>query len=293
MDRSLADTAAAEQVFFPSYVRQGKDQCTFEMTLSAKHHWMLREHRIGQFSALPATGFLELAFAACRLYFHWFAIEITKLTISQPLLMQPDEEAKLRILFTGDADQATFSITCLRSDGNSAVHVTGTAARVVGNTDLKFDVAACKTVYQTMASHEQQTGVATDAHVAYQLAFGRRWLDVYRQVWRSADKGIALLSLDPAFVSDVDTYLLHPALLDVAITLLLDNPMLAPFQFRSIRHYRPLPAQYYCHATSRSAAGGIETDIVIADVEGNILLEIDKYYLLEVSEDQLTSMTGN
>lgn len=292
MELLPGDTTLETQGFFQTYVRRGKDQCEFELSLSAKRHWMLHEHRIGELVALPATGFVELILAACRLYFHWSMIEVTKLTICQPLLMQEDEEGILKILFTGNEDQSTFSVTFSRTGSDVVEHVTGMAKMITAQIGERMDIERHIAAYQSVDFKEQQEEKPGYPETSYQLKFGRRWTDVHRQLWRGEESGIAWLMLAPDFEEDIKTYAVHPALLDVAITLLLDSAMLAPFQFKSIRYYHPLPAQYYCHATLHPAAGGVETDIIITDRDGNILLEIEKYYLLEVSENQLTSITG-
>src|SRR5262249_10775142 len=103
---------------------------------------------------------------------------------------------------------------------------------------------------------------------------------------------VALLELPEAFAADVETYKLHPALLDranfTAKVFLAAEGLHLPMSYRGLRIKRPLPSKVYAYARYKPNGDPLfETitfDVILMDEDGVELVEVDEFSQKRVRE---------
>ena len=107
---------------------------------------------------------------------------------------------------------------------------------------------------------------------------------------------MAELQLDPRFVSDCSTFLMHPALLDLATGCALyltdgyesSADLHLPLSYKRICVYRPFPSRMYSHKRARQENvlhGEVETfDITLFDEQDEVLAEIEGFAMRRIKD---------
>jgi polyketide synthase PksJ len=104
---------------------------------------------------------------------------------------------------------------------------------------------------------------------------------------------LSYLELPSEFCSDLDSYKVHPALLDIATSagaflIAQDAQSYLPFSYKRLIVKKPLTQKLYSHFRRRSSSGANEEmmtfDIVIMDHEGHELVEIEEFAVKRVGE---------
>jgi hypothetical protein len=120
------------------------------------------------------------------------------------------------------------------------------------------------------------------------MEFGPRWQNLV-QVRFGRNQGLAFIQLPEAFKDDLDTFALHPALLDSATGFVaVRTPAhYLPFSYRRVRILRPLgPCAYSYAGFEQSSVGGrerLQINLTIMDTDGVVQIEIEDYVLVKVA----------
>jgi len=102
-------------------------------------------------------------------------------------------------------------------------------------------------------------------------------------------EALAEVTLEEQFLADLSSYLIHPALLDVATGAAFyltedyehSNDLFLPIAYKRMRLYHSLPARFFSHIRARLPNGSrkeVETfDITLFDADGKVLAEIERF----------------
>ncbi|WP_084518178.1 type I polyketide synthase [Microtetraspora niveoalba] len=261
--------------------------------VSASTHWMLDEHRIGGVAVVPGTGHLEsvrAAVAACLPAPDAdHVVELRDVAFLEPFSVPDGATAQYRVELNGTAEGAEFRVTS-RAAGRSAVHVRGSAGwarpEPAAGIDAGAIVARCR---PRSAGHD---GAAAEGGRTSMLTFGPRWdaLDAHHV---GRDEELARIVAPEAAAADLDRWVLHPALLDVATAFGegRGEGSYLPLSYGQIVVRGPLPARFWSHL--RYADGGddvVSADLTLFDEDGRVLVEISDFVLRRVDRD---AVTGN
>ncbi|MEO1338640.1 MAG: polyketide synthase dehydratase domain-containing protein, partial [Myxococcota bacterium] len=127
------------------------------------------------------------------------------------------------------------------------------------------------------------------------LRFGPRWRVLRRAAFGSGE-AFAELSVPSTFVEDLETWKVHPALMDIATGFAMDlidgytgEQLWVPVSYRSIKVHGVLPSQVRSWVRNRGentqASGVAAFDITITDVDGNVLVEIEDFAIKRLDSD--------
>lgn len=258
--------------------------------VSATTHWLLDEHRIGQVPVVPGTGHLETARAAVAACLPApdadHVVELRDVAFLEPFSVPDGATAQYRVELTTSADGVEFRVVS-RTAGHSATHVRGSAAWVrsepAAGVDAPSIVARCRP-----SSAVRETGRTS------MLTFGPRW-DALGEHHVGQDEELARIVAPEAAMADLERWVLHPALLDVATAFGegRGEGSYLPLSYGRVLVRGPLPARFWSHL--RYADGGddvVSADLTLFDEDGRVLVEIGDFVLRRVNRDAVTGDLG-
>ncbi|MFC3528616.1 SDR family NAD(P)-dependent oxidoreductase [Paracoccus mangrovi] len=240
--------------------------------------WIIGGHRTASGQALmPGTGWIELIAEAAMESGLSLPFVIRELEFQRPVLVNDTALVTTRIGPEGDAMRVQI-LDDPQGEGNVSALV------------APLQEAEPAPLTPSGGWDQDGQGAALASAQERQMSFGPRW-KVLRRFRLNGDEGVAELSLAPEFAGDLDQgWLTHPALLDIATGWAMaliqgwtPDHLWVPMGYRSIRLYRPLPAQVISrirNAGENSDAQGVaQFDITLAAPDGTVCAEIRGFAL--------------
>ncbi len=267
------------------------EETVFASEMRVARRWLLDEHRLRDgVPLLPGTGFIELARAGFESPPEDRVVEIRDALFLAPFPLAEDEAREIRVELHRDAGSFAI-VSAADADDPTAVveHARGEIAytddHVPPVCDLEALRARCPRV-------EEVTGLRFQTH----LAFGPRW-EVLRRIHWGEGEALLALELPAAFAEDLDEYLLHPSLLDMATAgaqgLVPGNAeegdLYIPVSYGRLRLWRALERRIHSHVRWRGVPEGAGDDfaafdVAIVDEGGRTLVAIDDFVLKRIDD---------
>ncbi|MBW4592774.1 MAG: SDR family NAD(P)-dependent oxidoreductase [Brasilonema angustatum HA4187-MV1] len=293
----ISQTRQFKEVTHPLF-----DQCIIESPqqeiyvshLSVNKHWVLEEHRVRGKATLPGTAYLEMARAACENHAQDKTIEIREVYFLTPLVVGDDEEKEVRTLVKKQGDGFEFLIISQSNLGSEQwlEHARGEIVCLEPESLQKHDIKEIEA-----RCHEQEI-IFTQDHQPQSgyIECGLRWNN-FKQGKLGINEGLAIIELPEVFATDINSYQLHPALLDVAVSSLAtkfkDGAAYLPFYYKRLTIKRPLPTKVYSYIkyleNNQSQKEILKFNITIMDDQGTELVEIENFTLKKVDIDILST----
>jgi thioesterase domain-containing protein len=259
---------------------------TLATTFTRVRHWMLGEHVVkGGAALIPGTGFLELIRAGAADFGKERLLTLEGVAFERPFTVAEGDSRELFLSLTRTSDREAEAR--IFSDSAHVPHVTATVRFHAGPTPEDLDVDALRA--RLSARRIEVGGFLPQPF----MDFGPRWANVVR-VSFGADEALVELELPEAFTSDLASYELHPALLDMATggaQALVPgfNPerdFLVPLLYQKVSVYAALERRIASHVRLRSAATPdlAAFDVTISDSTGRVLVVIEGFTMKRVAE---------
>ena len=274
---------------FDQCIVEREEQALYITQFSVNKHWVLNEHRLMGKATFPGTAYLEMVRSAFENHVQTGAIELREVFLIKPLVVEEDEEKEVRTLLKKRGDGWEFSIIS-GLEAELATWQEHARGEVVA---LEAESSQIYNIEEIEANCNEREITATELEQASQKGdreFGPRW-EIFKQVKIGKNLGVAILELPEAFMADVNSYKLHPALLDGAINFLsaTDEGRYLPFSYHKLRIKEPLPAKVYSYMrTAKNQPFSKETlkfDVTIVDENGRELVEIEGYTLRKIAPE--------
>ncbi len=271
----------------------------YETRFSRATHWLLDEHRVRDGEALiPGTGYLEIvrtAFAHRSPAGTGDAVELSDVTFLSPFVVHEGQARDLRVhLRARGSDGYAFVVSGRAADAAAgepwSEHVRGVVARI--NVAPAAAVKPADVRARCQARH--QSGAQPPVH----LHFGPRWNNIVG-IDFGAREALVELALPQPFVGDLESFPLHPSVLDLATggaqTLVPgydeSRDFFVPASYERVRVFAPLPARVFSHVRLHDdEANGQDLavyDVTIVDADGRVLVEIDGFTMIRVRDKAL------
>jgi thioesterase domain-containing protein/NADP-dependent 3-hydroxy acid dehydrogenase YdfG len=274
------------------------DEIIYSSQFSCARHWLLDEHRFKAGDALvPGTGYIEMAVGG--LGFVNEGVELRDIFFLAPLSVAPNETREVRLRMKREGSSFRFSI--FSDEASGPEYANGEISRVKSTPPKKHDLAllAAKcNKREIVFGREQQTRQAT------YIDFGSRWRNLER-IHLGDGEGLAILELPAAYNSDLQTYIVHPALFDLATGAALylidkydsSDCLYLPFSYRRVSIFRRLPARIYSYIRSRKSNTSLDEvvtfDVTIVDEDGVPLIDIEEFSLRRIDHLSRVSQGHN
>lgn len=255
---------------------------TFMTSFGVATHWVVAEHRLKDGPALmPGFGYLEMVRAAWSEGAAPAPVEMTDVSFDFPFIVPDDAPKALAVTIETRGDTAAFVLTSTEDEVRTD-HAGGTIRRAAP-LDGRLDSAAIR----ARCTRGRQRFDDPEHHPF--LDFGPRWAAL-QSVEYGAGEALITLALAPSFEADLATFLLHPALVDMAAAgaqVVIDEyaPLeeaFVPVGCRRLRFSGGFPARATSHVVFKPGHGEHRRDIAlfdvrVADEQGRVFLEIDDF----------------
>ncbi|MBW4630836.1 MAG: SDR family NAD(P)-dependent oxidoreductase [Iphinoe sp. HA4291-MV1] len=293
----ISQTRQFKEVTHPLFdqcIVEGSQQEIYISHLSVNKHWVLKEHRVRGKATLPETAYLEIARAACENHAQDKTIEIREVYLLTPLIVGDDEEKEVCTLLKKQGDGFEFLIISQSNLGSEQwlEHARGEIVCLEPESPEKHDIKEIEA-----KCHEREIIFTQDHQPQSEyIEFGPRWNN-FKQGKLGINEGLASIELPKVFAADINSYQLHPALLDTAVSSLAgrfkDGAAYLPFYYKRLRIKRPLPTKVYSYMkyleNKQSQKEILKFNITIMDDQGTELVEIEDFTLKKVDIDILST----
>jgi acyl transferase domain-containing protein/NADPH:quinone reductase-like Zn-dependent oxidoreductase/acyl carrier protein len=291
--RHQTTPAAATATIHPWLERRRKSAgtTTFTTTFDRARQWVVGEHVTrGGDALMPGTGYLELARAAVATLADDPSLELSHVYFHAPFVVQPDEGRDLDVTIIPSADGYDW-----RVQSAAGTHASGKAYSVEAVPERRMDVSEVRDRCPRVERFDQ--GVSDQQF----MAFGPRWANLVECRYGD-EESLVSLALRAEFRSEVETFRLHPALLDMATggaqKLIAGFDPAAhfyvPFSYGRVLMLGALPSTIVSHVRLVPGTGdGLALfDVTIVDEQGRVLVEIVDFCMKRVGVDELVRGEG-
>jgi thioesterase domain-containing protein/acyl carrier protein len=252
------------------------------------------EHRFRRSGSglFPGTGYIEMILNAAREAIPVDLITIRDLHFKRPLEAAPGEPQRVRTELRRNGSEYVFTASAKTSEGWSEC----ASARVIPEGKVEKPAANLATIRRRCGDRSIVFAHRQNRLQETAFDFGPRWHTLDR-IDFGQQAALAAVELAPEFISDLDSYKVHPALLDMATAAAMflipgyenSRSVYVPMGYGRIRVQRPLPARCYSYLHPHqglSADSPIATfDAEILDDDGNLLIEISEFMLRRLDQD--------
>ncbi|MGF1737866.1 SDR family NAD(P)-dependent oxidoreductase [Photobacterium satsumensis] len=271
----------------------------YTMVLNPASEWLLSEHQINNMPTVPGTLYLELARAAF-VHHQQLApeamVELRDCFFTTPLQLSPGAKQHMVLALGEQSGEWVFDV----KDEAGHPHVFGKLAAVEQAEVKQRDLASIR---QRLAHHiSEGLSIGGDQNgESGAIMFGKHWQSV-EAVSYGGGEALIRLALKPDCRDDVEAFILHPALLDVATGptagycvpdhLAAEGALFLPASYGRMRVYRPLTESLYSHMRYQPAQSdndSVTLAIELLDSDGILLAEIEQFVLRRVSAEPLAN----
>jgi len=262
---------------------------TYSTNFSVATHWVLDDHRIVRQPIIPGTTYLEMVRAALALHAGDKTIELRDVYFLSALPVREDETKEVRAVIEKNGDGFEFRVISKAPSANGEVwqeYVMGKARLLEPEPPVRHDIKAL-----IEKCNDQEIIIADDNPIINYEDLGPRWQSL-KKVYLGRNELVAVLELPEAFAADVETYKLHPALLDranfTAKVFLAAEGLHLPLGYKGLRIKQALPGRVYAYAkykpTDDPLFETITFDVILMDENGLELVEVDEFSQKRVRE---------
>ncbi len=262
----------------------------FITRFSPENFWVLDEHRIMELPTLVGTTYLEMAREAFHTHADGQATVISDVIFITPLMMKDGEWREVRTELKPLGGGYEFVVKSKQPMGPESwqEHVLGKVSGEALSPRITHDIEAikarCTPVQSSNAPHGEEGGTAF-------MKFGPRWKS-FQQGFTGEGEALSHLKLDADFEGDLETLVLHPAMMDVATTTLIsgegEGGFYLPYSYKRLVVRAPLTRELYSHVRHagpiQANAEVITLHLSITDAEGRELVAIEGFTLKRVGE---------
>jgi len=308
--KTRRETKDIPHPLFDQCLHTDSQKALFVTYFNLEKHWVLNEHKIAESGngLVPGVTYMEMAREALEIYTGngikdgSGVVEISDVYFLNPLLVGEGEERETQFILEKLADNENQDKNSVYeflvqsrtnpTDNNWQKHAVGKIRWEDNHNPMtRHDIDDMKTRWQGIK--EEQPRQSKEARPQDRLLlFGPRWGSI-RSAQVEGKQGLALLELNEEFTDELESFKLHPALLDSATGFLfgyVGKIAYIPFAYKRLTMKAPLAAKMYSYGRVQEQGEvarkeSLKFDITIMDEQGKELVDIEEFTMLRVSED--------
>jgi acyl transferase domain-containing protein/acyl carrier protein len=262
------------------------------LTLSPSRNWQLDEHRVDGRAVLPATGHLDLVLSVFKQLYQvpdGHTVVLEQVTFAQPLAVPKPTEVRVRFV----VDNQRYRFTINSREGSAEPWLDHSSGYVSAGPAPEQSRRIVDVTEATALAEQEIPSIAMISTRLFVL--GPRWKSI-TGAWAADDTKVVRLRLPASFASDLDTHPLHPALLDIATSIMRDperDGLRLPFMYRRLAAYAPLPAEFYSRIRRRKTDEvSIVGDIEMFTPDGRLVAEVQGFTMRRANRTSFVSSTA-
>lgn len=249
------------------------------------NRWLLDGHRTASGQALlPGTGYLEIIAEALRAQGEPASFEIRDLYFYQPFEVADTVPTAMRARLMRSEEGYSFDLrSAVQTDGRTGWRLHAESRLLpLATVSERLDLLAI-----AARLPQPETGIGLVSPQEAHLRFGARWRVLRSRAFGPAE-GLARLTLPTNFAAEVQNWLLHPALMDMATGWampLIDgytpDHLWVPLSYKRVRVLRALPEDVvsWVRLVPGSGPGEAEFDITLAAPDGSVCVQIEGFVM--------------
>lgn len=299
-ERELAYEKKIDHPFVEKLMVSTSEVDIYSVSLAIDTHWAVKEHAILGRNMMSGTSFVEMIRAVGSLYYKNDSVALHDIMFYTPLIIEEKETREARIVVKKLYEHYEIKIETRNDTGEEwTIHATGNVSEFA-SPPKRINVQDL--LERQDFTHLKAKDMFVEASTKGVIGFGERW-DVVKGIRKNDGEVIAEIELGEAFVHDLETYLLHPSLLDNAAnnmgTVTFGQGMFLPFSYKEIRFFRPMTSSIISYATfsatdtEKNKREMLTFNISITDTKGNVIAEIDEYRTKKVKRPSEISGKSN
>ena len=230
----------------PKETLRQNHRIVFRKTLRATDR-VIKDHVVLQRAILPGVGYLEMARAALSQIYDSGEFHLARIVLLRPLVVT--DEARVQIVIVEENGVLSFEI---QSEGGES-HARG-EYRLTGPTDTEISPQQTIEEIKSRCEEEVDRNDLYEQFKAVGIEYGPYYQRI-EQIYGGDEEALALLTLPPEYVHEVDDYSIHPSMLDAALQAIAAitinrrerNNLVLPFAIERVDVLRPLTPRAYAH----------------------------------------------
>jgi acyl transferase domain-containing protein/acyl-CoA synthetase (AMP-forming)/AMP-acid ligase II/thioesterase domain-containing protein/acyl carrier protein len=248
----------------------------------------LADHKFQGVELLPGTAYLEMALAAASEIYGDVPRALSKVKFHRPLFSSESNRPTLQLILSPNSKaEASFRIFS-RPEAEATLgdswrlHAQGTVEVDLNNGDAsvptqRIDLEAVRARCGQQVSDEAFYSGMSERGLQYGTAFRG-----VKQLRRCDGEALGTIEVPRALESELNTYQLHPAILDACAQVLIaadeqGDKLFLPISAEAIRVYKRPGLRIHSYARVRTeaaaAADGLVGDVLLLDEDGEVLIE--------------------
>ncbi len=269
---------------FDKKLVESKGMTIYSTTFSTNKHWVLREHKIGEKYVIPGTAYIEMGYKALSNYTKSSkCLKLKKVIFLSTISTDGDECSEVQSIVKEQDNNLSFSIIS-KEDDKWLTHVDASAELI----DLES-----KNINIEKIKERVSKVMEIDYSEKYEspISLGERWNNT-EKVYIGENEVLAKLKLPDKYKSDLNDFYIHPSLLDSAVNVAshsIKDGFYLPFSYGEINIYDKLPGEFYSYVKRNmdtyKTNETVAFDIILADKNGNVVIEIKDYIIKKVNND--------
>lgn len=260
----------------------------YSTAYTPEKYWVLNEHKVNGKYVVPGTTYLEIALATCQKYFKEKSIELKDFTFLAPLIVNDGECKEVHTIIRQEGEYYVVSVASRMDSDNGELWVKYVEGKVIGvhsKPEPIYDIETLKRKF-----HSEKVINYAEIPVSA-VEIGPRWKSL-KTVSFGDDGILAKIELPREYIEDMNAYVMHPSLMDVAMNVLIRNigeGLYLPWSYKSLKSYTPLPDKFYSYIRKKGLQEqGMEVvafDVTLIGFDGKIITEVEDYLVKKVHEE--------
>lgn len=255
---------------------------------SAKNQWVVDEHMVYEKNVPPGTAYVEMAYEIGKRHFGNNPFEVKDITFLFPMIFEKDEVKEVRTTVKKSNDCLNFNIESKGDKEDSwNIHATGVLEKLKDVTSLEvIDIEKLKNEYIEKIKYEDNKNY--EGHIS----LGARWKTI-KEMYIKEDSILVHLALHEKYYEHSEDYNLHPALLDMAVNVVIrevGNELYLPFSYRSLKLYGKMPNSFYSILKNtnsiKSNMEAVSYSVTMVDENGRVFAKVDNYTIKRVNQSE-------
>jgi amino acid adenylation domain-containing protein len=252
----------------------------YYFSLDYDNEWWINEHIFDGKGIMVGVAYWDLIWSILEISLDVSGFEIEDLIFLTPLSASEHESCEVKVsLRSNQTGSYSISVSC--KDTTDEWRVSAKARINIHQSDPIVNTHTISG--DVIEIHYQNSNYSPSGNVY----FGPRWINTL--VLQVAEKtGYCLLTLNDSFLTDLDNYKIHAALVDRGTGFLpryLSDKSYLPFSYRSVRVYGKIPARVHCYSRMvEIQEGSIVLDVSFVNDANEVLVDIKGYTMLEYND---------